>query len=1296
MPGKPAGSRRAVRPPSPSVRAPDAASARSGPPTILPHLTVAIGASAGGLRAFTEFLDNLPPETGMAFVLIQHLDPVHKSLLVGLLAPHTTMQVVEAADGMPVVPNTVFVIPPDATMTISNGRLAVSSPAPARGNRWPVDSFFTSLAEDQNHHAVCIVLSGTGSDGTRSLPAVRQHGGYILVQADDDEQAMTGMPHSAVATGLVDGLLPVSAMPAMLIDHQRTQRGEASVADVTGAPGIHPTQFAEICALLRRRTGHDFSQYKQATLMRRIRRRMQALRIATAHELLLRLRNEPELIDTLFHELLIGVTQFLRDRAAFLAVQQTVLPQILAGKASDQQVRLWVPGCASGEEVYTLAILLKELTDRQQTPPKVQIFGTDIDEAAIATARAACYRGPALAGLTPEQRDRWFAADGDACRAVPAIREMCVFSLHSVIKDPPFSKLDMISCRNLLIYLGSELQSQVIRSFHYALNPGGWLLLGPSEGVARGGELFAPTDKRHRIFQRQAAMAAAPTLAPRGLTPTGLVHPANGPYQPASLDDALDRSARRALERYAPAYVVIDRACNIVRFSGGAVGRFLEPSPGIANLNLLGILHRSLRPAVRSAVEKAIADRSTVVEENLAFALEGHSHRITLIAQPISDGRAGRDCYLVAFHDAGLMRGRPARGTGPADAAPDDDRLLAQELAGTRSQLMAAIGDLETANEELRSFNEEYQSTNEELQATNEELETAKEEMQSVNEELLTVNTELTVKNEQLTRLNDDFQNLLESTEIATIFLDHDLQIMRFTPGMTELLHLRVSDLGRPITEITGPLAYPDLSADVASVLDSQQTVEREVQLADDGASFLMRMRPYHTADKAVDGVVLTFVDISEAKQMQAEKALRTHNQTLERRVAERTEELEIALRALTLQTERRQRVEEMLRQSQKLEALGKLTGGIAHDFNNLLGVIIGNVEFLMSVVRDDEINAGLAREILDSALSGAELTRRLLAFASKQPLQPRAIELNALLSSHVTLLSRTLGEAIRVTARLAPDLWLTQADPSQVGDALLNLALNARDAMPHGGNLTIETANMHLPAPDPAEHTQMIEGDYVVLAVTDSGIGMSPDVVERATEPFFTTKPPAIGSGLGLSMIYGFAIQSGGHLTIDSEVGVGTTVRLYLPRALDAAGEVPDVAGAEVLDPRGDESILLVDDNLMLLAATQRHLNGLGYQVETAGSGPAALAILRTGRTFDLLFTDVVMPEGMSGYDLAKAAQHLQPGLKVLFTTGYAAQPSAGDDGAHDTRELLYKPYQRSNLARAVRVVLDGGNTAP
>jgi two-component system CheB/CheR fusion protein len=1268
------------------------------PSGVLPYVTVAIGASAGGLHAFTEFLANLPSDTGMAFVLIQHLDPIHKSLLVSLLASHTGMKVVEAGNGMALAPNAVFVIPPDATMTIGNGRLVVSSPAPARENRWPIDSFFASLAADQREHAVCVVLSGAGSDGTRSLSLVKRHGGLILAQAGENGQPIAGMPYSAVATGLVDYLLAASAMPAKLMEHQKALLDGVPVAEATGAPLVHPTQFGEICALLRGRTGHDFSQYKQPTLMRRIHRCMRTMHVASVDELIRSLRDEPARIDALFHELLIGVTQFMRDRAAFHAVQTMVLPRILAGKEASDQVRLWVPGCASGEEVYSLAILLKGLMNGRQTAPKVQIFGTDIDETAIATARAARYRGSALSRLTVEQRERWFVAEGSAYRPVPEIREMCVFSVHSVIKDPPFSKLDMISCRNLLIYLGGDLQARAIRNFHYALNPGGWLFLGLSESVARGAELFIQMDKRQRIFQRQEVVAVLPGLAARDSLPPGVAAVSSGPFPGGGLDDAFDRSARRALEQYSPAYVVIDRGGTIIRFSGGAVGRYLEPSPGVANLGLFGILRRPLRRTVRGAVEKAIAGHTAVVEEGLSIGIEGDTHLITLIAQPISNGRPGQDRYLVAFHDAGLARGQTVRVAGPAAAVTDDDETLAQELASARSQLMATIADLETANEELRSFNEEYQSTNEELQATNEELETAKEEMQSVNEELQTINTELIAKNEQLTRLNNDFQNLLESTQIATIFLDSKLNITRFTPAMTGLIHVREGDLGRPITEIASRLDYATLPADVAAVLAGRQTIERELRLPGDSATFLMRLRPYRTVEGTIDGVVITFVDMTARKRLQAaeEETLRTLNQTLERRVTERTAELSTTNDKLTQQIEQRRRAEDMLRQAQKLEAVGQLTGGIAHDFNNLLGVIIGNVEFLLDAVEDDAEQADQAREILNSALSGAELTRRLLAFARKQPLQPRPTELNTLVPTHVAMLRRTLGETIQIAMKLAPNLWLTHADPSQIGDALLNLALNARDAMPHGGSLTIETGNVHLEVPDVGEHTEMTVGDYVVLAVTDTGTGMPRDVIERATEPFFTTKPPSTGSGLGLSMIYGFARQSGGHLTIDSEIGVGTTVRLYLPRAADDLAPVSGESESDVPGPRGTETILLVDDNTTLLDVTRRHLVALGYQVSTAESGPAALAILRSGARFDVLLTDVVMPEGMSGYDLAEAARHLQPELKVLFTSGYAGGVVAEDGGQPNGRDMLPKPYRQRELARVVRAVLDQDAVVP
>ena len=1279
------------RAPRQQQEAGDPAPAGTSPACMLPFLTIALGASVGSLQAFTDFLAAMPPNNGMAFLLIQHLDPAHKSLLVGLLSGQTAMRIVEAVDGMPLATDTVFVVPPDATLLVRDGRLVVTTPAPARRDRLPIDRCFTALAQDQGPHAVAIVLAGVSSDGSAGLAAIKQHGGMTMAQAGDDGQALAGMPSNAVATRLVDHLLPIGAMPAQLLQHQASLRAVSPLPDDAGPLAMDPEHFAELCALLRTRTGHDFSQYKRPTLLRRINRRMETLHLDTMPTFLDLLRREPGQIERLFRDLLIHVTQFMRDPGAFRTVQEQVIPALLAGKGVADAVRIWVPGCSTGEEPYSLAILLRELMDRQEIAPKVQIFATDIDEAAIMTAQAGCYPAPTLTRLAPAQRAKWFAEDGGSWRVSRTIRDMCVFSVHSVTRDPPFSKLDMVSCRNLLIYLGAGLQARVLRSFHYALKPSGILLLGPSESVTQGAGLFKTLNGRHRIFARQESAVAPADVTYGSAAPTRFMASPVTVRHAATIDDAIDRGARRALQQFSPAYVVIDRANEIIRFSGGAIARFLEPSPGVASLNLFGIMRRALRPTMRRAVRKATAGRTTVVQERLVLPLDGSNHIVTLIVMPFIDDRADRDLYLVAFQDLGTAS-PVARGAAPGTINPADDGSQAEpeivaELSATRVQLLGMVTELESSNEELKSANEEYQAPNAELQATNEELETAKVEMQSVNEELQTINAELASKNDLLATLNDDMQNLLDSTQIATLFLDKDLRVTRFTPRVMDLFRLRGTDVGRPITEIASLLSYATMTDDVKAVLDGQEIVEREIQPIASAATFLMQIRPYRKPGNTAAGVVITFVDISTSKRL--EETLRILNRTLEHNVAEQTAELEAAGRALTEQAEERQRTEDMLRQSQKLEAMGKLTGGIAHDFNNLLGVIIGNAEVLLDTVHDQPDEADQTREILNSALSGAELTRRLLAFARQQPLQPRRIDLNALLEGQVTMLRRILGETIQVTAALKPDLWMVSADPSQIGDALLNLALNARDAMPHGGDLTVATGNQHLAAQDAVGNDGPLEGDFVVLTVTDTGIGMAPDVVARAAEPFFSTKPPGSGSGLGLSMIYGFARQSGGQLVIESEPGVGTTVRLHLPRA--GLGEVdrPLVAGATAANPGGNEAILVVDDNTTLRDVARRHLTTLGYSVSVADNGPAAMALLQAGARFDLLFTDIVMPHGMTGYALAEAARQLQPALRVLFTSGYA-----GDGGTPglEAGRVLSKPYRRQELAQSVRATLDAG----
>lgn len=827
-------------------------------------LIVGIGASAGGLQAFKTFFASMPIDSGMAFVLVQHLDPQHRSALAELLNSATAMPVVEAADGVTVAPDHVYVIPSNATLRIADGKLRVSKPAPAREHRRPIDTFFLSLAEDQEENAVCIILSGGGSDGTEGLREIKEQGGLTIAQAAFDEHALSGMPMSAAATGLVDFVLPIEEMPAKLIaysGHLLTVEPHKDADGVRQDAGEH---LARICSLLRAKLGHDFSQYKEKTLVRRIQRRMQILQIDAIPDYVERLRKEPSECELLFHELLIGVTGFFRDPPAFDALEKEVIPHLIHNKGADDTVRVWIPACATGEEVYSIAILLKEAVGRRDAGPRFQIFATDIDERAIAAARAARFRKSQLADMPDARREQWFVADGDHWCPVKEIRELCIFSTHSVIKDPPFSKLDLIACRNLLIYLDSQLQERLIRTFHYALAPGGYLFLGTSENVTRQGKLFATLDQKHRIFQRRDVPASLPSVS----SSTGTEPAAAAADRSTALaENGIEKSARRLMEKHAPAYVVVDANHDVLRFSG-QTEKYLAPTPGAASLNLFSLIRRGLRPAARAALAKAVTTRQPVTHEALAIEVDGRRQLVDLVVEPLSDSSAGLS--IVAFLDR-----RPPTGgyVSTEDSQAHSADALEKELRTTRERLEATVDQLETSNEEMKSANEEYQSVNEELQSTNEELETSKEEMQSINEELQTVNAELNSKNNTLVRLNSDLKNLLDSTQIATLFLDRQLRIKNFTPTMTDLFHLRDGDRGRPVTEIVSRFSYDGLRKDASRVMRDLSTLERTVRVHGDGLVFLMRLRPYRTVDNVIDGVVITFVDISERVRFEEDRA---------------------------------------------------------------------------------------------------------------------------------------------------------------------------------------------------------------------------------------------------------------------------------------------------------------------------------------------------------------------------------------------------------------------------------------
>ncbi len=840
-------------------------------PPALPHLIVGIGASAGGLEAFRSFFTHMQADSGFSFVLVQHLSPQHVSMLAELVGHNTQMPVCEAIDGARVEPDHVYVIPPDATLTIADGVLHVSKPAPPRQHRWPINTFFTSLAEDRGDCAVCIVLSGTGSDGALGLGAVKEHGGLTLAQSGFDHVAMSGMPASAASTGLVDDILPVEDMPARLITYRKQMHAARGQQDADGIRQDLSDHLQNLFRLLRAEVGHDFSQYKRSTVMRRIQRRMLVRQTETVPDYIKYLRQNPQEHQQLFREMLISVTEFFRDPLAFAALQERVIPALLAERGAPDVLRVWVPGCATGEEAYSIAMLLRE-TMGSQGGPKVQIFATDIDDRGIEAARAGRFRAPLL-GVSPERQQRWFSKEGDDYVVVKSLREMCVFSPHSVIKDPPFSRLDLVSCRNLLIYLNADLQERLLQTFHYALKPCAFLLLGPSETLSRSAGLFTELDKKQRLYMRRenTRVGSIPPLpfAERG-------HAANAGRGMASVargsDEGINRQVQGLLEKYTPAYVVINANHEVLRFAGDT-GRYLSPSTGAASLNVFSLLHKRLREPARAIVRRAFASAETVTRDDLSVDVGSQHQPLRLIAEPLLDKDGSVTMCLLAFSDApadAATAAAPSASPPPVELARI--RALEHELESVYAQLHAAVELHESVNEELKSANEEYQSVNEELQSSNEELETSKEEMQSINEELQIVNAEAHSKNETLTRLNSDLRNLMESTQIATLFLDRDLRIGSYTPAMTELFHLRDGDRGRPITDISARINYPELKQDVPDVLRHLRIVERVLHGAANEPSYLLRMRPYRTVDDVIEGIVLTCVDVSQSLRHEVER----------------------------------------------------------------------------------------------------------------------------------------------------------------------------------------------------------------------------------------------------------------------------------------------------------------------------------------------------------------------------------------------------------------------------------------
>ena len=1175
----------------------------------------ALGASAGGLEALENFFRHMPPDTGIGFIVVQHLAPDHKSALSELLARHTEMRVEQARDRARVEPNHVYIIPPNAALTIEDGRLRVNTPEAPRGQRMPIDMLFRSLAEDREENAVCIMLSGTGSDGTIGLTAIKENGGMAMAQSIETAKYDTIL-RSAIATGMVDHVLAVEEMPAKLIAyaaHLSTLNGKGD--DIKNQIG---ERMGQVFNLLQRGSGHDFRGYKQSTISRRLQRRMQALQMETVGEYVEVLQRDPEEVDRLFKEFLVGVTEFFRDPEAFDALAREVIPKLFENKKSDDDVRACIVGCATGEEAYSVAILLSEHASTLKDPPKIQVFATDIDQRGLETARRGIYPASIAGHVSLERLNRFFVRQEQFYQVKRELRELCIFSQHSFLKDPPFSRQDLISCRNMMIYLGPDLQDRIVTLFHYALRRGGYLFLGPSEGVVSHRKLFQMVDKKFRIFQRKEADTRAPLqFSPAEVGRLRLSDLKAAPY--GQERDVPKRLESVILQRYTPACAVVRENGEAVYFSG-RISRYFDHPPGSPDNNVLNIAREGLRIPLRTALHRAVTTHERVVEKRISIQTNGSATDVDLSVEPLAE--FPNNLYIVVLDPvAPTQRERQDKTEARDLNAEATIQYLECELRSSEEHAQAMFEELESSNEELKSANEEYQSTNE-------ELETSKEELQSFNEELQTVNAELSRKNSELENASSDLQNLLDSTQLATIFLDLNLRIKRFTPAAESVFQLIPGDIGRPLSDLASKLSsssHLGFENDMREVLKSLSSIVRQVAAA--GARhFQMRIMPYRTMHNVIAGLVVTFTDVTplaEAKKAAdeatayAENIVNTVREPLlvldaDLRVRSASDSFYKMFEVIPEETldrlvydlgnrqwdipELRRLLGELLPEKKSLNDFE-----VTHDFTNigrktmlLNARIIGPGAPLILLAIEDITD----RKLSEAQLRSANADLKQFAFAASHDLQ----EPLRMVTSYTQLLARDyrgkLGkdadtyigyavEGAQRMERLLKDLreyWSVNEDklsnPVRVDcNAALKTALDLL-AMPikeAGATVTREplptvTAE-ELPlvllfqnlignalkyrrdGRPPAIQISAQQGNQEWdFSVRDSGIGIEKEHLEQIFAPFKRLHGREIpGSGIGLAICQKIVERYGGRIWAESEYGNGSTFHFTIPSDKDA-----------------------------------------------------------------------------------------------------------------------------------------------
>ncbi len=1224
---------------------------------------VGVGASAGGLEAFTQLFKHLPADSGMAFVLIQHLDPTHASFLPEALAKATAMTISQPANGTPVEPNHVYVIPPDADITMQGELLAVTRRTPDEPRpHLPIDLFLRSLAAARGSHAIGVVLSGTASDGTEGLRAIKAENGISLAQ-EPGSAKFAEMPRSAMDAGVVDAALPIPELARELVRLSRHPYLAAGAAAEAPAEVEDAEVMSRILEVVRTTIGVDFTEYKRPTFERRLARRMALRRVGGAKDYLTLLEREPDEVRALYEDILIHVTSFFRDPEVFEALETQILPALVEQKPSGAPIRIWVAGCSTGEEVYSLGIsLLEVLGDATNS---VQIFGSDLSETTIDKARAGVYPDSALRDVSEERRKRYFAKVDRGYRINKAVRDLCVFVRHDLARDPPFSKLDLVSCRNVLIYFDPMLQKRILPTFHYALNQPGFLLLGRTESISGFGRWFSTVDKANKIFARTAVPSTL-RFAPRKAAPQ-MERPTPDTIAPVYARRAMDLGRhldRVLLARYAPPGVLINEKMEILQFRG-QTGAFLQPAPGEPQNDVIKMARPGLVSALRAAIAEAKQEMAPIVRSNVEVDEGGFTRPCNLVVFPFTGPPDVKEpLFVVLFEESVPVEagGTNVNRRRRTDWLDEGRRIpkVEHELMATKEYLQSLIEEHGRTNDDLGSANEELVSGNEELQSMNEELETAKEELQSTNEELTTVNDELHSRNQDITQANSDLVNLLVTVDIPILILDIERRIRRFTPKARSILNVLPSDTGRPIDDIKPNIVVADLDSQIAEVIETVVVKESEVQDRD-GRWYRLQIRPYKTTDNKIDGAILSLVDIDALKHLvgnaqQARSEAEQANRAKDLFLAVLGHELRTPLTALLLQAQ-------MLRRSDGTDPARTARAG-------------------ERIERATRMQMQLVDDLLDVS--------RIVA--GKLKVKLRAVDLSAVIRAALEGVSGAVAtKAIQLVVALDESIGAVAGDPARLQQVVSNLLTNAIKFSSERGqvSVTLGAANGH-----------------ARIQVSDMGTGIDPaflpQVFNRFSQEDTSNTRTNSGLGLGLAIVRHLVEQHHGTVEAHSPgIGKGATFSVTLPlvkvrrepvenegslAAGRGQGPGKDAGGLDYRQLK-DLRILVVDDDLATREAVAEMLKGMGARVRMAGSSAEAMTAVLEHRP-KVLLCDIAMP-GEDGYTFIRRVRALEGDgrgeMPALALTALAADGDAQRSLAAGFQMHLTKPIDMARLSEAV-----------